>query len=130
MDTIEGDVENDVVATLPLEYTADKIEKNIEMNPDGSSLIKKGDKIGTVSYSYAGNEIAQADITAKTDSTIESEALTEAKLPVNFKLVGIILAIIAVIAIISHITVKKIKKMRRRKIRRQRRRMREAEEKR
>lgn len=130
MDTIEGEVENDVVATLPLEYTADKIEKTMEMNPDGSSLIKKGDKIGTVSYSYDGNEIAKADITAKTDSTIESEALTEAKPPVNFKLVGIILAIIAVIAIISHITVKKIKKMRRKQKRRKRRRMKEAEEKR
>lgn len=130
LDTVEGEVEKDVFVTLPLEYGADKIEKNTKMNPDGSALIQKGDKIGNVSYSFEGKEIATADITAKAACSIENESLTKAKLPVNFKLVGIILALIAVIAIIVRTTVKKIKKMRRRKRRRQRRRMREAEEKR
>jgi len=123
VDTVNGIISEEILVTLPLEYTSADIESDIQMNNATTKPLKKGDSIGTVSYTLNGEELASAEITATKDAYIPPEETVEVEVkePVNFKLVFTMLGSIVAVLFAGIIIYIKIQQERRRRKRARRR---------
>jgi D-alanyl-D-alanine carboxypeptidase (penicillin-binding protein 5/6) len=120
-DTINAVTKENIYATIPLEYKSSNIETNLDLNDKIFGNVAKGDVIGSVEYTLDGNVIASAELISDKTVTLPEKIHLKDILPVNFKIIGIILAIIIVCFIIASYIYKKAQKAKRRKRRRQRR---------
>jgi D-alanyl-D-alanine carboxypeptidase (penicillin-binding protein 5/6) len=58
-----------ITSILPKDYDEDLLERDVTLdNPDGvDAPISEGDKLGSVTVTYDGNELGSADLVAITD---------------------------------------------------------------
>lgn len=57
-------VEEDIYATLKKDANVEDVQKEIKITAEAKAPIEKGQRFGTVTYSYNGNKLATVDIVA------------------------------------------------------------------